>query len=83
MTGTAVKVTDVPAHMAPAGMAEMLTLAGRLGLTVMVTAFDVAGLPITQLALEVNTQVTMSLLANVLLVYVALLGPTTVPLSFH
>lgn len=83
MTGAAVKVTGVPAHMAPTGLAEMPTLAGRLGLTVMVTAFDVAGLPITQLALEVKTQVTRSLLANVLLVYVALLGPTTIPLSIH
>jgi hypothetical protein len=64
LVGVAVKVTEVPAQMVVAE-AAMLTLTGRLGLTVMVMAFDVAGLPVAQLALEVSTQVTMSLFAKV------------------
>jgi hypothetical protein len=34
------------------------TLAGRIGLTVIVTVFDVAGLPVAQVALEFRTTVT-------------------------
>lgn len=67
MVGVAVKVTDVPAQIAPAGKGTMLTLAGKLGLTFMVIAFEVAGLPMAQLELEVKTQVITSLLANELL----------------
>jgi hypothetical protein len=59
----AVKVTDVPAQMVVAE-AAMLMLTGKLGLTVMVMAFDVAGLPVAQVALEVSTQVTTSLFAK-------------------
>ena len=53
------KVTDVPVQT---GFAEAVieTLAGRLGLTVIVTVFDVAGLPVAHVALEVMTQVTTS-----------------------
>ena len=44
----------------------MLTLAGKLGFTVIVIAFDVAGEPVKQgVALLVNTTVTLSLLAKV------------------
>ena len=46
-------VTDVPAQMAPAGTAAMLTLAGRTGLTTIVIVPDVAGLPVTQGRLDV------------------------------
>ena len=44
------------------GLAEavMLMLTARFGLTVMVITFDVAGLPVAQVALEFRTQVTMS-----------------------
>jgi hypothetical protein len=58
--GVAVNVTEVPAQT---GLAEaaMEMLAGRFGFTVMVTALDVAGLPVAQVALEVSTQVTTSL----------------------
>ena len=59
MVGVAVKVTEVPAQT---GFAEgaIITLTGRFGLTVMVIVFDVAGLPVAQVALEVKTQVTAS-----------------------
>ena len=39
-------------------------LAVGFGLTVIVTAFEVAGLPVAQVAFEVITQVTTSLFAN-------------------
>jgi hypothetical protein len=67
LAGIAVKVTLVPEQIEFVE-AEILTLAGRLGLTVMVTALEVAGLPETQVALEVMTQVMTSLLARELLV---------------
>ena len=60
MVGVAVKVTLVPAQIVVAD-AEILTLTGRFGFTVMVTVLDVAGLPVAQVAFEVNTQVTTSL----------------------
>jgi len=53
-------VTLVPAQIVVAD-AEILTLTGRFGFTVMVTVLDVAGLPVAQVALDVNTQVTTSL----------------------
>jgi hypothetical protein len=57
LVGVAVKVTEVPAQIVVAE-AAMLTLTGRFGFTVMVMAFEVAGLPVAQVALEVSTQVT-------------------------
>ena len=50
------KVTEVPAQT---GLAEGATdtLTGSSGFTVMVTVFEVAGLPLGQVALEVRTQV--------------------------
>ena len=59
MVGVAVKVTDVPSQT---GLAEaaIATLTGSNGLTVMVTVFDVAGLPVGQVTLEVSTQVMAS-----------------------
>ena len=64
MVGVAVKVTEVPAQT---GFAEgaIITLTGRFGLTVMVIVFDVAGLPVAQVALEVSTQVIASPLTGV------------------
>ena len=61
MTGVAVKVTEVPAQT---GFAEGVTatLTGSSGFTFMVTVFEVAGLPLGQVALEVSTQITASLL---------------------
>jgi hypothetical protein len=55
LVGVAVKVTDVPAQIAPEGTADILTLAGNRGLTVMVTVLEVAGLPVEQGRFEVIT----------------------------
>ena len=57
--GVAVKVTEVPEHTGLA-LADIETLTVCNGLTVMETVFDVAGLPVVQVALEVSTQVTWS-----------------------
>ena len=64
MVGVAVKVTEVPAQT---GLAEapMVTLTGRLGLTVMLTVLEVVGLPVAQFAFEVSSQVTASPFAGV------------------
>ena len=83
MVGVAVNVTEVPVQIVVPGLAAMLTLTGRFGLTVIVRAFDVAGLPVAQVAFEVSWHVTMSPAANAALVYVVLLEPTLVPFSFH
>ena len=58
--GVAVKVTEVPAQTGSAE-APMVTLTGRFGLTIMLIVFEVAGLPVAQVAFEVSTQVTISL----------------------
>ena len=64
LVGVAVKVTEVPAQTGLAD-AAIDTVTGSSGFTVMVTVFDVAGLPVGQVALEVKAQVTRSLLAGV------------------
>ena len=64
MVGVAVKVTEVPAHTGLAE-AEIDTFTASSGLTVMVTVFEVAGLPVGQPALEVKTQVIASAFAGV------------------
>ena len=57
-------MTEVPSHTGLA-LAAILTLAGKFVLTIMVTVFEVAGLPVIQVAFEVKTQVITSLLAGV------------------
>ena len=76
-------VTDVPVQMVVPGFAAILTLTGLFGFTVIVRAFEVAGLPVAQVAFEVSWQVTMSPAARAALVYVVLLEPTLAPFSFH
>ena len=58
------KVIDVPEHTGLAD-AAIETLTGRFGFTVMVTVFEVAGLPVGQVALEVRTQETASLFKGI------------------
>ena len=61
MVGVAVKMTEVPAQIAPEGTTAMLTLAGRFGLTTIVIVFDVAGEPVRHgEAFEVITTVIAS-----------------------
>ena len=64
LVGVAVKVTEVPAQT---GFAEAATdtFTGSSGFTVMVMIFEVAGLPLGQVALEVKTQVIASLFTGV------------------
>ena len=62
----------------------MVTEAGRLGLTVMVIALDVAGEPVKQGdALDVKTQVTISPLFKDVELKLGELVPTFDPLTFH
>ncbi len=63
MTGVAVKVTEVPAQT---GLDDAFTetLTGNRGSTVMVTGAEVAGLPVAQVAFEVNVTFTISLLVG-------------------
>jgi hypothetical protein len=60
-----VKVTLAPEHTVVEGEAAMLTLAAPAAVTDIVSAFDVAGEPVTQAAFDVITQVTTSLFASV------------------
>ena len=57
MVGTAVNVTLVPAQMVPEGLALIETPAATFALTVIVSVFEVAGLPVTQPKLLVITHV--------------------------
>jgi hypothetical protein len=83
LTGVAVKVTSVPLQMVPAGEADMVTLAGRMGFTCMVKAFEVAGDPDWQVSEEVRTQVMTSPCFREALLYVDAFEPTLILLSFH
>ena len=60
LTGVAVKVTAVPSQTGLAE-AEIVTLTGNTGFTVIVIALDVKGLPVAHPSLEVITQVITSL----------------------
>lgn len=83
LVGVAEKVTLVPEQMVVPGFALTVTLGVTFGETVIVTEFDVAGLPATQGKLELITQVTTSLLFKVDEVNVVLLVPTLLPFTFH
>ena len=63
LIGVAVKVTEIPLHIG-FDDGDMLMLTGRFGLTVIVVVDDVAGDPVAQVAFEVSTQLTASLLLN-------------------
>ena len=74
LVGVAVNVTLAPAQIGNDGFTIMLTLA--TGLTIMVSEFDVAGLPNKQgLALLVIIQVILSPLAKEDEEYVELVAP--------
>ena len=78
----AVKVTELPAQMGFA-LATMETLTGSRGLTVIVTAFEVAGLPVAQVSLEVSSTVTTSLSTRADVAKVALFVPTGLVPMYH
>jgi hypothetical protein len=83
LAGAAVKVTELPPQIAPAGDADILTLTGSTGFPVMVIWLEVAGFPDTQLKDDIITTVTTSLLESVGVVKFGLLVPTFDPLTFH
>ena len=60
MVGVAVNVTLVPEQIVVAD-ADILKLTGKFGFTIMVTEFDVAGLPVAHVAFDVRIQVMTSL----------------------
>jgi hypothetical protein len=57
LTGVAVKVTEVPWHML-FWLATITTLTGNRGFTVIVTVFEVAGLPVMHDKPEIITTYT-------------------------
>ena len=84
MVGVAVKVTLAPLHIVVDGLAAIETLAVKIGFTVIVTVFEVAGEPAKQgVAFDVSTQVTVFPFVNVVEEKVGLLVPTLLPLTFH
>ena len=84
MVGIAVKVTEVPAQIVLSASEELiLTLTGKFAFTVVVIVFDVAGFPEVHTSLEVNTTFTTSPFASAVVVYVALLVPTSTLFFFH
>jgi hypothetical protein len=78
-----VKVTELPVQIAPGGEADILTLTGSIGFTVIVIGLEAAGFPDTQVKDDVIITVTTSLLASVVLVNVGLLVPTFDPFICH
>jgi hypothetical protein len=75
----ALKLTVPVPHLDP------LVTTGEAGnaFTVVVIALDVAGLLVAQIALDVITTDTTSLLANAELEYIFPLVPTLFPFNFH
>jgi hypothetical protein len=83
LAGVAVKVTELPAQIAPEGDADIPTLAGSTEFTVIVIGLEVVGFPDTQVKDDVIITVTTSLLASVLVVKFGLFVPRFEPLTFH
>lgn len=76
------KVTETPEQTEVLAV-DTVMVGTPTGATDIVTAFDVAVVPVEQATLEVITQVTTSLLLKVVDEYVEELAPTLVPFSFH
>ena len=83
LVGVAVKVTEVPAQIAPGGLAVIFTAGVRIGFTNIIILLEVAVTGETQFALEVMITFTISPLTKVLLVYTGEFVPTFIPLTFH
>lgn len=82
LVAVAVNVTGTPAQTELDAVAIVI-VGETLALTVITKLFEVAVVAVAQLALVVNTHVTVALLAKVELVKVALFVPTFEPLTFH
>ena len=81
-TGVAVKVTGVPPQIEVPGLAAILTEGVTVGLTVIVSALEVAVVGLAQAALLVSVQVMTSMFASPLSAYVGPV-PTAVPFLRH
>jgi len=81
--GVAVKVTEVPAQIAPGGLAVIFTAGVRFGFTNIVILLEVAVAGETQFALEVRITFTISPLTREAELYVAAFVPTFIPFTFH
>jgi H+/Cl- antiporter ClcA len=68
LVGVAVKVTDVPGQIVPAGTAATVTEGTKAPVTDIVIAFEVAGEPVAQSKLVVITQVITSPFTRVVVV---------------
>ena len=75
LVDVAVNVTPVPEQIAPKGLAAMLTLAVKIGLTDIVMELDVAGNPVIQVEFDVITHVIISPFESVADVYVEFVAP--------
>ena len=83
LIGVAVNVTFVPAQICPDGKAAILTETVDGVVTVAVMVFELAGLPDTQVKLEVTLQDMVCPFVSEAFVYVELLVPTFAPFNFH
>ena len=84
MVRVAVNVCDSPAQLGFVPVVNAILIVGAItALRVSVMLFDVAVVVLAQLAFDVNTQLTISLSANVELVNVELFVPAFVPFTFH
>lgn len=63
-------------------VAEIVTLTGAFGFTVIVMVFEFAGLPVVQLRFDVSTQLTISLLLRAVLLKL-LVVPAGVAFTNH
>jgi hypothetical protein len=82
LVGVAVNVVEALVHIDVVAVV-MVTAGTTDPLMVIVIAFDVAVVGDAHDAVDVMTQVTTAPLVNVVVVYVALLVPTLLPLTFH
>jgi hypothetical protein len=84
LLGVAVKVSDEPAQLGFVPVVKAIVTDGvTLEVLLIVIEFEVAVADVAQVALEVNIHATISPLANVVLVNVALLVPALVPFTVH
>jgi hypothetical protein len=69
--------------MGPDGFEIIEILTGRRGFTVIATVFEVAGLPVVQMAFDTKTQEIKSLFNNDASWYDEELVPIFIPFFFH
>ena len=81
--GVAVNVTLVPAQIAPAGFAAIVTEGTTAGFTIITIAVEIPVVGETQVELEVIITVTASPLFKVVVVNVAPPAPAFTPFTCH